>query len=80
MARTVQIRELDDEVYTVLRTRAAAEDLSLSQYLRRELTRVAAVPTMAELLERADRRRAEGGGAAAGALAEALEADRVDHR
>lgn len=80
MAKTVQIRELDDDVYTILRTRAAAEDLSLSQYLRRELTRVASAPTMAELLERADRRRARGGGATAGAVAEAIEADRADRR
>lgn len=54
----MQIRNLDDHAYTVLRTRAAAENLSLSAYLRRELERMASRPSMAELLARADSRRA----------------------
>lgn len=53
MPKTVQIRDLDDETYTVLRTRAAAENLSLAAYLRRELDRMAAGPTMAEWLAEA---------------------------
>ncbi len=80
MAKTVQIRELDDDVYTVLRSRASAEDLSLSQYLRRELTRVASAPTMEELLERADRRRERGGGVSREAIAEAFDTDRAERR
>lgn len=61
MSRTVQIRDLDDEVYRVLRERAVAADLSLSQYLRRELTQLAALPTMSEWLDRIDRTRERSG-------------------
>ncbi|HEX4701256.1 MAG TPA: antitoxin [Pseudonocardiaceae bacterium] len=60
MAKTIQIRDIDDQTYTVLRTRAAADHLSLAAYLRRHLEQLASAPTMAELLERADRRRARG--------------------
>lgn len=47
MGKTIQIRDVDDETYTVLRTRAAAEHMSLNTYLRRELERLANGPTMA---------------------------------
>ena len=60
MGKSIQIRDVDDETYTVLRTRAAEEHLSLSAYLRRQLERLAGMPTMAELMERADRRRQSG--------------------
>ncbi|HEY1574057.1 MAG TPA: hypothetical protein VGG05_22135 [Pseudonocardiaceae bacterium] len=56
MGKTIQIRDVDDRTYTVLRTRAASEHLSLTAYLKRQLERWAGAPTMAELLERADRR------------------------
>lgn len=59
MGKTIQIRDVDDGTYTVLRTRAAAEHLSLSAYLRRQLEQMAQ-PTMAEILEHADRRRKRG--------------------
>lgn len=62
MSRTIQIRDVDDRTYTVLRTRAAAEHLSLTAYLRRELERMAAGPSMSELIERADQRRRNGVG------------------
>lgn len=80
MAKTVQIRDLDDRVYTMLRSRAAAEDLSLTQFLRRELTRMVSAPTIEELLAQADRRRARGGGASREAVEAAFEADRDDRR
>lgn len=60
MAKTIQIRDIDDQTYTTLRTRAAADHLSLAAYLRRHLEQLAGAPTMAEILERADRRRARG--------------------
>jgi antitoxin FitA len=60
MARTIQIRDVDDHTYTVLRSRAAANHLSLAAFLRRLLEQMASKPTMAEILERADRRRARG--------------------
>ncbi len=80
MGKTVQIRDLDDATYETLRARAAAEDLSLAQYLRRELTRSAATSTMAEVLERADRRREEGGGASRAAVEAAFAEDHDERR
>lgn len=80
MPKNVQIRDLDDEVYAVLRGRAGAINLSLTQYLKQELSRLASTPTMAELLERADRRRARGGGASRAAVEAAFEDDRADRR
>ncbi len=50
MPKTIQIRDVDDETYRVLRSRAAAEGLSLTAYLRRELDRMAG-PTMGEWIE-----------------------------
>lgn len=64
MGRTIQIRDVEEHAYTVLRTRAAAENLSLTAYLKRQLEDMASHPTMAELLARADRRRTESGGVA----------------
>lgn len=78
MPKNVQIRDLDDAVYAALRARAGAADMSLTQYLRQELSRLARTPTMAELLERADRRRARGGGASRDAVEAAFEDDRAD--
>ncbi|NLG21232.1 MAG: hypothetical protein GX555_07345 [Actinomycetales bacterium] len=50
---TVQIRNLDDEAYAVLRRRAAASGRSLQEYLRITLEQQAAEPEVAEVLERA---------------------------
>ena len=80
MPKNVQIRDLNDEVYAVLRGRAGAADLSLTQYLKQELSRLARTPTMAELLDRADRRRARGGGVSRVAVEAAFEDDRADRR
>jgi plasmid stability protein len=52
MPKTIQIRDVDDETYRVLRSRAAAEGLSLTAYLKRELDRMAG-PTMGEWIDRA---------------------------
>ncbi|HEX3779322.1 MAG TPA: hypothetical protein VHX38_06620 [Pseudonocardiaceae bacterium] len=51
MAMTIQIRDVDDEDYTILRTRASMEGLSLTAYLKRELHRLASSPSMAEWVE-----------------------------
>ncbi|HEY0494561.1 MAG TPA: hypothetical protein VGD48_02395 [Kutzneria sp.] len=72
MGRTIQIRDVDEQTYTVLRTRAAAEHLSLTAYLKRQLEAMAAGPTMAEILERADRRRARGVSVSGQAVVEAV--------
>jgi hypothetical protein len=60
MPRAVQIRDVPDDVHAVLRARAAAAGMSLSEYLRGELIGLAARPTMAEFLARV---RARHGGA-----------------
>jgi DNA topoisomerase IB len=47
--KTIQIRNLDDKTYDVLRQRAAAENLSLNRYLKRVLDELAE-PTIEEML------------------------------
>jgi hypothetical protein len=80
MPKNVQIRNLDDATYEILRARAKAGDLSLTQYLRRELERLAADASMAEILARADQRRARGAAVSRDAIVAALEADRAERR
>lgn len=76
----MQIRDLDDTTYAVLRRRAAAEDLSLAQYLRRELGRWASQPTMAEWLAEADEWRERVGGVGPEAIKAAMEDVRADRK
>ena len=71
--KTIQIREVPDDVHRVLRARAAAAGLSLSDYVREELERVAEHPPVADLLARA---RARAGGASARAIVSAVRAGR----
>jgi hypothetical protein len=56
MPKTVQIRDLDDNVYAALAVRAAEAGLSVPELLRGEATRLAARPTMETWLERTRRR------------------------
>lgn len=56
MGRNIQLRKVDHEDYLTLRSRAAAEGLSLNAYLKRELHRLAIIPSIAEPVARADRR------------------------
>lgn len=56
MSRTIQIRDVDDATYTALRTRAAAEHLSLTAYLRRELNNLATAPDVDDWFRRAANR------------------------
>lgn len=56
VAKTVQVRDLDDDVYEALRRRAAEAGLSVPELLRREATRLAARPTVEEWLARTRRR------------------------
>jgi plasmid stability protein len=46
---TVQIRDVPDEALAVLKRRASASGVSLSQYLREMLSRMASRPTIDEL-------------------------------
>lgn len=45
----IQIRDVPDDVHRTLKVRAAAQGISLSEYLLREVTRVARSPTPGEL-------------------------------
>ncbi|MGH3921442.1 MAG: FitA-like ribbon-helix-helix domain-containing protein [Pseudonocardiaceae bacterium] len=47
------MRDVDDAVHRELRARAARVGLSLSEYLRQELERIAARPPIGEVLARA---------------------------
>lgn len=56
MPKTVQIRDLDDDVYAGLARRAAEAGSSVPELLRAEATRLAARPTMEAWLTRTRRR------------------------
>jgi antitoxin FitA len=56
MPRTVQIRNLDNEVYEALARRAAEAGVTVPQLLRAEAARLAARPTVEEWLQRTRRR------------------------
>jgi len=49
VSKAVQIRDVPDEVVTTLKSRAAADGRSLSDYLRLQLIDLASRPTPAEL-------------------------------
>jgi plasmid stability protein len=57
MGVLIQIRDVREDVHRTLKSRAARRGVSLSEYLRGELERVAASPTPDELLERLQSRR-----------------------
>lgn len=52
MPKTIQIRDLDDEVYASLRRQAAVARITVPELLRREATRIAGRPSMQEWLAR----------------------------
>ena len=60
MPKTIQIRDLDDDVYAALARRAAEERMSVPELLRREATRLAARPSTAEWLARLRQRPTPG--------------------
>jgi antitoxin FitA len=55
MAKTVQIRDLDDNVYRALAQQAADDGLSVPELLRREATRLASRPSMSQWLNRVEK-------------------------
>lgn len=59
MPKTVQIRDIDDNVYEALVRRAAEAGLTVPDLLRREAARLARRPSMSEWLERTRRRPSE---------------------
>ncbi|HET8743945.1 MAG TPA: hypothetical protein VFM41_15100 [Gaiella sp.] len=56
MPRTVQIRDIDDDVYAALARRAAESGITVPELLRREAARLASRPTIEEWLTRTRRR------------------------
>ncbi|MDN5763528.1 MAG: hypothetical protein L0H41_14595 [Microlunatus sp.] len=59
MTKTVQIRDLDDEVYAGLVRRAAEHGVSVPELLRAEATRLAARPSVEEWLRRTRQRSSD---------------------
>jgi plasmid stability protein len=56
MPKMIQIRNVPDELHQALKVRAARAGMSLSDFLLREVSRVADTLTVEEVLERARRR------------------------
>lgn len=56
MPKTVQIRDIDDEVYAALVRRAAEDGITVPELLRREAARLASRPSMTHWLSRIGRR------------------------
>jgi plasmid stability protein len=52
MPTTIQIRRVPDPVHRKLKARAAQEGKSLSDYLLREIQRIAERPTMEDIIKR----------------------------
>ena len=70
MPRTIQIRNVTDEVYDGLRRRAAEDGVSVPDLLRAEASRIAATPSITTWLASTRRRSSDIG---AGAVIEALD-------
>jgi len=69
MPKAIQIRDVPDDVHAILRARAAAAGMSMSEYLRSELIQAARQKTVAEVMARA---RARQGGIQRGVAAEVI--------
>ncbi len=52
MSRMIQIRNVPDAVHRKVKARAAQAGMTLSDYLRAEIERIAALPTRDEMLAR----------------------------
>lgn len=52
MAKTIQVRDVPDDVHRILTSRAAEERRSLSELVRAEIVEIARRPTMSEMLDR----------------------------
>ena len=51
MSKMIQVRDVPEHVHGTLKSRAAREGMSLSDFLKKELTRAAERPTMQEWLD-----------------------------
>ena len=52
VAKTIQVRDVPDDVHARLTARAAEQRRSLSELVRAEIVQVARRPTMTEMLDR----------------------------
>jgi antitoxin FitA len=52
MSKMIQVRDVPDQIHNALKARAAGEGMSLSDFVKKELERVAELPTMREWLDR----------------------------
>ena len=55
----LQVRDVPDDVHAELRRRASAAGMSLSDFTRQELARLARRPSLADLLDRAAQRNGD---------------------
>jgi plasmid stability protein len=55
MPKMIQVRDVPEHVHRTLKSRAAREGMSPSDFLKRELARAAERPTMQEWLEQVQR-------------------------
>ncbi len=52
MSKTIQVRDVSEQVHRRLKARAAEQGRSLSELVREQLDEVASRPTLGEMLER----------------------------
>jgi antitoxin FitA len=52
MSKMIQIRNVPDDVHEKLKRKASRSGMTLSDYLKREVFRIAETPTLEEMLER----------------------------
>jgi plasmid stability protein len=52
MSKMIQVRDVPEHVHGTLKSRAAREGMSLSDFIKRELERAAERPTLQEWLDR----------------------------
>lgn len=57
MPKMIQIRNVPDDVHRDITERAAKAGMTLSDYLKREVVRLAATPSLEEIMERVRSRR-----------------------
>jgi hypothetical protein len=56
MSKMIQLRHVPDELHRTLKIRAALEGLTLSDYLLKEVRRIAERPTLEDLRRRLEQR------------------------
>jgi antitoxin FitA len=76
MSKMIQLRHVPDALHRQLKARAAKSGLSLSDYLLREVRKIAEIPTLEEMRERLQGREPYQGNEIA---ANVLRAERNSH-